>query len=250
MLPQGWDFLCRALRCSSKLITVNLSGTKLDLPAFLTLCSALECLHSLVTLDLSDTGLADDHMRRLGQVLRIRTTLEHLQVPFNSIGPHGMYHLARAVPHLTALRTLDVSYNPIGDDGLRCLRRSLDILAAYGEIEEGTPRRSPLERLYLNATRLEPAVAGPILIEMLRSMPSLTKVHVPGNEFHSSQESFFISEAAREEGVEVELYMAGSGWQGETSREYEPPGLTPEQRKWLEDREPDPESEDDHPEES
>lgn len=85
LVPEAWEVFFRTLR-TSRLITLNLGGSRFGRDASRMLASALECCATLMSLDLADCALDDDAMALLARAMRTKGSIEHLSLSFNSIG--------------------------------------------------------------------------------------------------------------------------------------------------------------------
>jgi hypothetical protein len=118
--------LARAIARAECVVTVNLSGQRLDVAACHALARAAADGASFRVLDCGDCGIGDAGAAELAEVLILNARLERLYAPANGIGRDGADAVAAGAEARLGprLRTLDLSDNEeLGDAGAIALAR-------------------------------------------------------------------------------------------------------------------------------
>ena len=118
--------LARAIARAECVVTVNLSGQRLDVAACHALARAAADGASFRVLDCGDCGVGDAGAAELAEVLILNARLERLYAPANEIGRDGADAVAAGAEARLGprLKTLDISDNEeLGDAGAIALAR-------------------------------------------------------------------------------------------------------------------------------
>lgn len=118
--------LARAIARAECVVTVNLSGQRLDVAACHALARAAADGASFRVLDCGDCGVGDAGAAELAEVLILNARLERLYAPANGIGRDGADAVAAGAEARLGprLKTLDLSDNEeLGDAGAIALAR-------------------------------------------------------------------------------------------------------------------------------
>lgn len=112
----GLNRLALALRVSSTLSVLDLSGNSIKTEKAKNLALALRVNTTLTELNLNSNTMGSDGGFALGSALEVNSTLKTLNLKLCHIGSRGALKIAEALDTNSALTTLDLSMNMMEDD--------------------------------------------------------------------------------------------------------------------------------------